>query len=372
MKVPFLRANLSPPETWVPLLVTSYEHHRFSNFGPLYARFCNLCTERFATDGYRAVLVANATVGLTAALIAREVRGDVIIPAFTFPATMLAVIAAGCRPVLCDVDPQTWELDTGRVRRLLETRRIGAVMPVRSFGLFRDYTDMLRVCAEHRCPVIVDAAASFGHNEHRHAIGSPQGHVEVFSLHATKVFSIGEGGLVFAPRDVAAALERVQNFGLNPDRTFGDGCNAKVDEVRCAIGLAALESIDAVIATRSALAAKYLSLFARYPQLVQCPAAAGPTPWQTFPIRFRSGEARSAAVNRLASRGIETRPYYAPALGEGYKGRHGFDWERGTTPVAEALAQQMLCFPIYESITEEEQAFVLAETAVLLEDMAAS
>lgn len=366
MLVPFLRPSLPPVKNWSPLLDVCYESRRFANFGPLHARFCAACDVRFAKEGYRSVLVANATVGLTAALVALETRGAVALPAFTFPATLQAVVAAGCEPVLCDVDPVSWELDPHRLREVLQRRPIAAVVPVRSYGFVRDLSGILGLAAEHGAQVIVDAAASFGHPRRAGAIGSDQGHVEVFSLHATKVFSIGEGGLVFAPDAVVSRIERAINFALLPDRSFGDGLNAKVDEVRCAIGLAALELIDETVELRSAMADAYLGLFSRYPRLVNVPESPGPTPWQTFPARFRTAELRREISAALAAQGIETRPYYSPAMASGYVGLAAGPFDPKETPVSERLAQEMLCFPIYESLTSDQLDYVVNKTDSLL------
>lgn len=356
--------------TWAPFLKVSYEARRFSNFGPLHMRFCEACDARFAREGYRSVLVANATAGLTASLLALEVRGPVALPAFTFPATLQAVIAAGCEPVLCDVDLNSWEMDLERLHAIIKRRRLAAIIPVRSYGFVRDLSPLLDLAAEHGVHVVVDAAASFGHRLRQGAIGSSHGQVEVFSLHATKVFSIGEGGVVFAPEPVAAAIERAINFALLPDRSFGDGLNAKVDEVRCAIGLAALDSIDEIIEARTSMAAAYMELFSRYPRLAALPESPGATPWQTFPIRFRGPALRGAVAAAIAERGVETRPYYSPAMASGYVGGSAGPFDPGETPVSEQLAREMLCFPIYESLTPEQLGYAISEIETTLRSLA--
>lgn len=364
-RIPFIRASLPPPEAWVPYLEASFRESRFSNFGPLHERFAGLCAERYAAPGYGVLPVANATVGVTAVLLALGVSGRVVLPSFTFPATLHAVLAAGCEPVLCDVDPVTWEIDCDHLERLLDAGNVEAVVAVRSYGFVRAWERLKALGVRRGFQLVVDSAASFGHPGRKGAIGSGAGEVEVFSLHATKVFSVGEGGLVFAPRDVIERLRGTVNFGFGADRSFAEGGNMKLDEIRCAIGLVGLEFIEAVVAVRAAQAAALFCLFGRYPELVATPVDTGPTPWQAFPCRIRSPGLRERMAARLAAAGIETRAYYAPTLAGGYRGtRHVFDPR--STPESERLAGEMLCFPIYESMSADEQASLLRETEAAL------
>ena len=364
--MPFLRAYLPPVADWAPLLELSYAQQRFSNFGPAHERFCQAC-RRFAALGYEPVLVANATAGLTAVLTALNTQGAVVLPAFTFPATLHAVIAAGCEPILCDADPTTWEMDLTHLERLFSEYSVAAVMPVRSYGLIRDQSALLALTKANNAPVIFDSAAGFGHPDRLGSIGSANGEIEVFSLHATKVFAIGEGGLIFLPEAQAARLRATVNFGFLPDRRFEDGCNAKIDEIRAAIGLAMLDQIDGIILQRDQRARAYARLFARFEDRVTAAVAPGPTPWQSYPVRFQNGSLRDVVMRRLMAAGIETRPYYAPTIGSGYAGIRGPRFDPALTPVAERLSREVLCFPIYQSMTGDEQTYVFEQTLAAME-----
>ena len=195
IRFPLIRPVMPEPAAWLPYLKSAYDARYFTNFGPNEQLLCRRLAERFGNHGSEVVLTSNATVALTAALFAMGVNGNVAVPAFTFPATMQAIIAAGCHPILLDVDPATWEITPEILSDAMSRHTLAAVMPVRVFGLVRDHSELVSLALKHDVQVITDAAAALGHvrfnippNEARY--------VEVFSLHATKSFAIGEGGAI--------------------------------------------------------------------------------------------------------------------------------------------------------------------------------
>ena len=98
-------------------------------------------------------------------------------------------------------------------------------------------------------------------------------------------------------------------------------------------------------------------MFERFPGLTTMACAPGAMPWQTYPVRFSSEEALLVAHTELKAAGIETRHYYAPSLSEGYVGSQTIDRET-PCPVSEALAREMLCFPIFEGMTPDEETYL--------------
>src|SRR5436190_2721465 len=117
-RFPFIRPSIPEPAAWLPLLAEAYETRQFSNFGSVVTAFEGEIGARF--EGRACVAVANATLGLTAALLAlRGARGAVVLPAFTFPATAHAVSLAGCSPVFCEVSAEAWELEPSALSELV-------------------------------------------------------------------------------------------------------------------------------------------------------------------------------------------------------------------------------------------------------------
>lgn len=375
-RIPFLRPRLPAVEQWAPRLAESYSAEHFTNFGPLERRFAAACAERYAAPGYQVVTVGNATAGLTAALLSiprptgRPPR--VAVPAFTFPATLHAALHAGFEVVLCDVDPTTWELDPACLERLAREQPLEAVVPVRSYGFVRDLGPVLDIAAGIGARVVVDGAAAFGHPGRAGAIGSGHREIEVVSLHATKTFAVGEGGLMFVPDELATTLRSTTNFGMaSPSpSSFGNGGNMKLDEFHAAVGLAALEEIDEHVQERSVLAGDYAALFDNLASTAVPGTDVGATAWQCFPVRFASTAQRDAVESGLQARRVATRRYYTPALASGYRGDRIPWFDPAQTPVAERLAHEMLCLPIYVGMTGAERSHLMTSVAAAVAGVA--
>jgi dTDP-4-amino-4,6-dideoxygalactose transaminase len=343
VRFPFVRPSVPTPEEWLPDLESSYEAGWFSNRGPALQAFERELAERF---GRPATAVANATLGLTAALLALDVRGRVALPSFTFPATGCAVELAGGEPAFCDVDEETWELDPRALKDAL-AGGAAAVIHVRSFGLCRDLAEVENTCATAGVPLIVDSAAALGG---RAAAGDEIGHAgvcEVFSLHATKPFAVGEGGVALGDADVIEAMRRAANFGLEGGDILGRGLNAKMDEFAAARARAMLRGLDAEIEGRARHAATYRE--ALDDTLVKHPISPGAPPWQTYPVRLLDPTVRPALLGELAARGIEARAYYTPALHESSAFQSAVP-----LPVSERLSRSIVCLPNYGNATEAE------------------
>jgi dTDP-4-amino-4,6-dideoxygalactose transaminase len=357
VRFPFIRPNVPAPEEWLPDLAASYEAGWFSNRGPALQAFEHELAERF---GRPSTAVANATVGLTAVLLALDLRGRVVLPAFTFPATACAVDLAGCEPVFCEVDQETWELDPAALQDAL-VGGAAAVIHVRAFGLCRDLSAIEDVCAAAEVPLVVDSAAGLGG---RTAAGDLIGHAgvcEVFSLHATKPFAVGEGGAVLGDAEVIEAVRQASNFGLADGDVVGRGLNAKMDEFAASRSRAMLRRLDAEIEGRARHAAAYRE--GLDPALVAHPVDPGAPPWQTYPVRLLDADVRPALLDELTARGIEARAYYAPALHESSAFRTAV-----RLPVSELLSRAMICLPNYGNATEAE---IVELTGLIAESLAA-
>ncbi len=340
----------------------AYSQKRFSNFGVVSQQLEQEITAAYCPPGREAVLAASGTAGITAGLMALGITGNVALPSFTFPATLQAVLAAGCVPLLADVDPVTWELSPAALDTLASKTSLQAVVAVRSFGLCRDMSALEISCRGLGIPLILDSAAACGGQLPDGRFAGGEGMLEVFSLHATKVFAVGEGGVIFAPHHLAAPLKRAMNFGLMGD-VLTPGFNGKVSEITAAVGLAVLRHMPAFLQRRSELGRLYARFFAHYPA-IDCASDPGSPPWQCFPALFPRNADVAAIQRQALEAGLELRRYYHPALHVAAKS------SSSTAPVplavSEDLASRMLCFPVYSDMTAEEHDRVLAITAKLL------
>ena len=353
VKFPFARPLLPPHAAWTPLLERPYAARWFSNFGPLSLAL----EERLAQRAARPVVAcASATAGLTAALLALNRPGIVLLPAFTFPATLSAVLQAGLTPRLCDVDPGTWELSPATVAAAMRMGEpVAAVLAVRPFGLCRDLRPLAEFCSQRELPLIVDAAAALGGTLPSGEAPGRQGSMEVFSLHATKVFAVGEGGAIAADAHWLPRLRAALNFGLHEGELLGLGINGKMSEFEAAIGLAQDAQVDAHIALRQRCAAEYQRFFARYDVWGQA-ADPGNPPWQCYPVLAPDSGAATALVERAAARGVLLRRYYRPAL---HTVASYAAYAAGPLPVSTDLAARMVCLPLYSDMRPDEQGEIL-------------
>jgi dTDP-4-amino-4,6-dideoxygalactose transaminase len=303
MRYRLVRPLLPSVESWAGYVEPAYIKRHFSNFGPVNQHFEAAMAARFG-GGRVAVSSANATAGLTAALAALKVNGRVLMPSFTFAATALAAQESRCDPVFCDCDPETLQMSDESVAQALQSvDGIRAILLVRPFGLYGSTEELTALAGKHRCKIVVDAAA----------LGAPDAAkfdntlVEVFSLHATKCFAIGEGGLILAPPEHEAAMRRALNFGFADHETISLGANGKliISEFHAAIGLSVLDDFEVTIRHRQTVAK-------RYADVLSCSAKVDrvwPTtlsPWSFCPVLLRRGADIRAIIGGSSSPGSGT------------------------------------------------------------------
>lgn len=349
---PFIRPTIPPPAAWLDLLAPAYKERRYSNFGPVASRLERELEQKYASPEHSVVLVSSGTAGLIAALLALDVRGAVAMPSFTFPATASAVMLARCAPLFIDVSPETWELDLAQLEQMLQRQRIGAILHVRTLGLCHPLDDLERLAQSFGVPLIVDSAASLGGREPSGAWVGGSGDAEIFSLHATKVFGVGEGGAVFVRKHLAERLRKTINFGLADGVPEVLGFNGKLSEVHAAIGLAVLERIDGFIARRGEIARGYRARLAQDAALEHPPNAGAP-PWQTYPVAL-PGDA-DAVVEELVAAGVGVRRYYAPPLH-----RTPPFAADVSLPTTDDLSARMICLPVYSDMSDRELDEIIA------------
>jgi len=361
-RYPFIRPELAKPSEWMPLLDEVYEKKWFTNYGPLAQTLSSELTARYAANDYQFLTTSNATAGLTSCLLALKQhstvasdarRTKVIIPAFTFPATLQAVLAAGLEPVLCDVDAVDCFIDEQKLATLLNKHAddVCAVMPVRAYGYHKNFAALLKLTGTYDLPVIVDAAAALPASDSgiRYGVDYEAGYFEVFSFHATKVFAVGEGGGICCPDSYAQPLKEVMNFGMKPDKTFYRGLNAKMDEFTAARGVALLKRFDAIVSRKYEFLAAYQDMFKRLGRDdIKLLNQDIYSPYQSLPI-FIEGKAYDLLA-ALEAVNIGSRVYYTPSMDDGC---HNMTQEN--LPVSHMLSESVLCLPLYSDYNDAER-----------------
>ncbi len=194
------------------------------------------------------IAMCNATIALEIAIRALGMRGEVIVPSFTFVASAHAIQWQEITPVFCDIDPQTLTIDPARVEELITPQTTG-IMGVHVFGRACAIEALTEIADRRGLKLLFDSAHAFGCSYGGQMIGG-FGHAEVFSFHATKFINSLEGGAVVTNDDeLAEKIRLMKNFGF----TFFDqveyvGTNGKMNEISGAMGLTNLEKLDEFIA----------------------------------------------------------------------------------------------------------------------------
>jgi dTDP-4-amino-4,6-dideoxygalactose transaminase len=252
----------------IPFLHRMDDVRWYSNFGPLEQQF----REELATAFFRGlearhiVTASSGALAIETALIAHgfPAGARVLMPSYTFVATASAVIRAGYVPIFADIDPSTLILDperAGHLARVLGCSAVvsvgvaGMAVPIGSWGAFAEETGIA---------VIIDAAAGLGNQETSGSV------TLAFSLHATKPFGIGEGGLVVSLRDeIIARARAATNFGLDRGRGVICGTNAKMSEYHSAVGIAQVRRRKEITERRRLILGAYRDAIERSPSRIR-------------------------------------------------------------------------------------------------------
>ena len=240
------RPNLGDRNRFLERAGEIFDRNRLTNDGPMVREFEERI--RKIADVKHCVAMCNATIAMEIALRALELRGEVIVPAYTFIATAHALQWQEITPVFADVEPATHNMDPQSIERLLTPRTTG-IIGVHVWGRPCDTEAIEAIAQKHHLKVMYDAAHAFGCSHQGRMIGG-FGECEVFSFHATKFINSFEGGAVMTNNDdLAAKLRLMRNFGFaGYDKVIYAGTNGKMTEICAAMGLTSLESMQGMLA----------------------------------------------------------------------------------------------------------------------------
>jgi perosamine synthetase len=347
------------------------------SLGPRLAEF----ERRFAArvGAPLASAVSSGTAGLHLALRAVGVgEGDEVITSpFSFVASANAPLYERARPVFADIDPLTLNLDPQAAAAAV-TERTRALLPVHIFGYPADMPTFEELAQRHGLAIVEDACEALGA---RHADGTPvggRGNPAVFGFYANKQLTTGEGGMVtLADSGVKELIDSERNQGRAPDMGWLDhdrlGFNYRLSDISCALGIAQLERLEAMLAARAAAAAGYREALAGIEGLgLPCVDAEGnERGWFVFVVQLPTGVDRERIVRALAADGIQSKPYL-PAIHLMSFYRERFGHREGEFPVCEDVAARSLALPFFPGIGEGQIARVSEVLQAALADRASA
>jgi len=302
-----------------------------------------------------AVAVSSCTTGLMLTYQGLGLTGDVVVPSFTFMATVSALIWAGLRPVFADVDAGTTNLDPTAAEAAI-TPNTTAIVAVHNFGNPADIAGLQEVADRHGLKLIFDAAHGFGACYQGTSVGG-QGDAHVYSLSPTKLLIAGEGGIVATNDDrLAENLRLGREYGNsgNYDSAFA-GINARMPEFNALLGLHSLAMLEDAARRRNQVVALYHQELGRLPGIgFQTVRHGNRSSYKDFSITVDSdafGLTRDQLALALAAHNVDTRKYYEPPVHRQMAYR-AYDDGRPLLHT-DWLSMHSLSLPIWSSMSDE-------------------
>jgi dTDP-4-amino-4,6-dideoxygalactose transaminase len=241
------RPNIGDQKAFLKRVEEILDRRWLSNNGPVVQEFEKRVAEILGVKNV--VAMCNATAAIEIACRALGLKGEVIVPSYTFIATAHALQWQGITPVFADMDPATHNLNPEKIEKLITPETTG-IIGVHVWGRGCETVAIEKIAAKNNLKVMYDASHAFGCSHEGQMIGA-FGECEVFSFHATKFINCLEGGVVTTNNDkLAHQMRMMTNFGFTGyDRVEYLGINGKMNEISAAMGLTNLEAIDAIVET---------------------------------------------------------------------------------------------------------------------------
>lgn len=332
-----------------------------SNYGPKNTLFETRLRDQFFNGEGGCLTVCNATIGLMMAMkvAARKRHPDgtkryALMPAFTFAAAAHAAIWAGYTPLFCDIDPESWAACPSSEQRLIEQygSTIDLIVPYATFGNSIDLAHYDALHAQTGAGIVIDAAASLGAlDEDGNGFGTGFPHLIVYSMHATKTFGIGEGGVIYSANpETLDTLRIMGNFGFGEPRNATQlGINSKMTEMSAAVALSCLATMEDVATQRARVADEYRQTL---PSAVSTQRQRGKRgAYQFMSVLLPSECARDAVRARMTALEIGTAAYFAPHLMQQPFFRDCC--QADTLTVTDDVARRVLSLPLWTDMTPE-------------------
>jgi perosamine synthetase len=313
------------------------------------------------TGARHAIAINNGTSALHVSLAALGIGpGDeVILPSLTFISTANVVLYQGATPVLCECDPETYNLTADNIRSCV-TSRTKAIIPVEMNGLPLDYDEILEVARELNVAVILDSAESLGASYKGLSVGNIAP-IHCFSFFPNKIITTGEGGMITTDSDeLAAQFRMILNQGQ--DYRYHHimlGYNYRMTELQAAVGVEQLKRIEQRLEEKVKLADYYKEALSNIPgvKTPEVPEYATRHSWYMYSIQVPR-ERRDAIVNDLAQQGIETRLSFPPIHTQPfYMEQYGYSEE--SLPICFDAWSRKIDIPIWPGLTTDQQDYVV-------------
>jgi perosamine synthetase len=353
-------------------LVLDALRSRRLSLGPMLPAFEHAFGERLGVEHVAAV--SSGTAGLHLALRAAgaEEGDEVVTTPFSFVASANSILYERARPVFCDIDRRTLNIDPQAAAAAVGERTAG-LLPVHIFGYPAALVELETLAARSGLWIVEDACEALGAVHGDGTTVGARGNPAVFAFYPNKQLTTGEGGAVVCPD--AAVKQRIdseRNQGRAPNMDWLDhdrlGFNYRLSDLACALGVAQLERLDAMLAARERIAGLYGAALSGVEGLeLPCPDADGDRrSWFVYVVQLPHGVDRDSAIRELRARGIDSKPYL-PAIHLMSFYRERFGHREGEFPVCEDVSRRSLALPFFPELTDGEVERVAVALAGVLD-----
>jgi perosamine synthetase len=321
-----------------------------SSIGSYTVQFEEMCARYLGIE--HAVGVCNGTVALHLALHCLDIGpGDeVIVPTFTYIASVNAIAQTGARPVFVECRRGDWLIDPADVEAKI-TPRTKAIMPVHLYGTICDMAAIRKIADAHQLAIIEDCAEALGSTLNGQHVGT-FGDIGTFSFFGNKTITTGEGGMVVArDANLAARMRKVKGQGQSLERRYWHdelGFNYRLTNICAAIGVAQMERIDQILQRKREIAQQYRDLLGEADVVFQEHQAGLESSEWLVSLLLPADIDRDELMGKLRDHGVDSRPvFYCAHHMPMYKTDASF-------PVSEEIARRGISLPSYPSLSDED------------------
>ncbi len=338
-----------------------FESGLLTNFGKYNCLLEERLVESFNVDF--AFTVPNASTGFQILLSTLPKASEVIVPSFTFPATVHAIVQAGLQPAFVDIDRKTYNICTQDTVAKINMNT-SAILAVNIFGNPCSINQLERIAQQCNIKLFFDSASALGSKFQDRRVGAC-GDAEVFSLSGPKIVTAGEGGIITTSnKELAEKIICYRNYGFSPDKSdcLYVGFNGKLDELSAILALASIKTLNEQIAYRKELAETYRRELESIDGIqFQSVLEGCEFNYSFFAIEIdpeKFGIGASAVKERLNTVGIETIRYFTPPV---HKTKAYKNFNNQKLENTERLSQNILCLPMHSRLDSAQIQCVCKE-----------
>jgi perosamine synthetase len=366
-EIPLARPEIGPREE--ELVLEVLRSGRLS-LGPMGERFERELAAWLGVEDAVAVSSGTTALHLGVRALGWGAGDEVLTSPFSFVASANCLLYEGAKPVFCDVDPLTLNLDPATAEAAVGERTRG-ILPIHIFGYPAAMAELEALASRHDLGILEDACEAIGGVDSEGRAVGARGNLATFAFYANKQVTTGEGGMIVpSGPEAAARLRSERNQGRAADMGWleheGIGFNYRLSDLAAALGVAQVEKLDSLLERRAKVAALYEQRLSSV-EGVEAPVAARGQErrsWFVYVVRLADDSDRDTTIARLAARGIASKAYLPcihlfPHLRElGYR--------EGQFPVAEAAAAHSLALPFFPAMSEAQVDRVCQELATAI------